>query len=148
MTIKLKGHETFTIREGWLDKGLKAVSDNGKVFSENYGADALGVGSNMAKAIRYWLKAGKFIEESPKNGANLTDIAKIIKDNDEYLEDSFALWIYHINLVFNKDMATTWYLFFNETNMDEFTKEEIPCCCHILIKYKIYMVNPQCKTIL
>ena len=42
MTIKLKGHETFTIREGWLDKGLKAVSDNGKVFSENYGADALG----------------------------------------------------------------------------------------------------------
>ena len=106
MTIKLKGHETFTIREGWLDKGLKAVSDNGKVFSENYGADALGVGSNMAKAIRYWLKAGKFIEESPKNGANLTDIAKIIKDNDEYLEDSFALWIYHINLVFNKDMAT------------------------------------------
>lgn len=125
MTIKLKGHETFTIREGWLDKGLKAVSDNGKVFSENYGADALGVGSNMSKAIRYWLKAGKFIEESPKNGANLTDIAKIIKDNDEYLEDSFALWIYHINLVFNKDMATTWYLFFNETNMDEFTKEEI-----------------------
>ena len=125
MAIKLKGHETFTIREGWLDKGLKAVSDNGKVFSENYGADALGVGSNMAKAIRYWLKAGKFIEESPKNGAKLTDIAKIIKDNDEYLEDSFALWIYHINLVFNKDMATTWYLFFNETNMDEFTKEEI-----------------------
>ena len=52
MAIKLKGHETFTIREGWLDKGLKAVSDNGKVFSENYGADALGVGSNMAKAIR------------------------------------------------------------------------------------------------
>lgn len=40
----------------------------------------------MAKAIRYWLKAGKFIEESPKNGAKLTDIAKIIKDNDEYLE--------------------------------------------------------------
>ena len=41
MAIKLKGHETFTIREGWLDKGLKAVSDNGKVFSENYGADAV-----------------------------------------------------------------------------------------------------------
>lgn len=82
-----------------------------KFFSENYGADALGVGSNMAKAIRYWLKAGKFIEESPKNGANLTDIAKIIKDNERIFRGSFALWIYHINLVFNKDMATTWYLF-------------------------------------
>ena len=84
MAIKLKGHETFTIREGWLDKGLKAVSDNGKVFSENYGADALGVGSNMAKAIRYWLKAGKFIEESPKNGAKLTDIAKIWQQHGIY----------------------------------------------------------------
>lgn len=125
MAIKLKGHETFTIREGWLDKGLKAVSNNEKVFSENYGADALGVGSNMAKAIRYWLKAGEFISEPPKKGAVLTDIAKIIKDKDEYLEDSFALWIYHINLVFNRDMATTWYLFFNETNIDEFTKEEL-----------------------
>ena len=49
--IRLKGHETFILREGWLAKGLKAVSDNPKVFSEYAGADALGVGTNMAKAI-------------------------------------------------------------------------------------------------
>ena len=66
MAIKLKGHETFALREGWLNKGLAKVDANPKVFSENYGADALGVGSNMAKAIRYWLKAGKFMEEPPK----------------------------------------------------------------------------------
>ena len=53
MAIKLKGHETFALREGWLNKGLAKVDANPKVFSENYGADALGVGSNMAKAIRY-----------------------------------------------------------------------------------------------
>ena len=48
MAIKLKGHETFALREGWLNKGLAKVDANPKVFSENYGADALGVGSNMA----------------------------------------------------------------------------------------------------
>ena len=51
MAIKLKGHETFALREGWLNKGLAKVDANPKVFYENYGADALGVGSNMAKAI-------------------------------------------------------------------------------------------------
>lgn len=45
--IKLKGHETFALREGWLNKGLAKVDANPKVFSENYGADALGVGSNI-----------------------------------------------------------------------------------------------------
>ena len=48
--IKLKGHETFAIREGWLSKGLIEVDKNEKVFSKNFGADTLGVGSNMAKA--------------------------------------------------------------------------------------------------
>ena len=89
MAIKLKGHETFALREGWLNKGLAKVDANPKVFSENYGADALGVGSNMAKAIRYWLKAGKFMEEPPKEGAKLTDIGQIIFKEDKYLKIYF-----------------------------------------------------------
>ena len=40
--IKLKGHETFAIREGWLSKGLIEVDKNEKVFSKNFGADTLG----------------------------------------------------------------------------------------------------------
>lgn len=48
---RFKGHESFILREGWLNKGLYEVDRNPKVFSENYGADALGVGPNMAKAI-------------------------------------------------------------------------------------------------
>ena len=71
MAIKLKGHETFALREGWLNKGLAKVDANPKVFSENYGADALGVGSNMAKAIRYWLKAGKLWKNHLKRGQSL-----------------------------------------------------------------------------
>ena len=60
---KIKGHETFILREGWLTKGLQAVVDNPMVFTDNYGADALGVGTNMAKAIRYWMKTAGILPE-------------------------------------------------------------------------------------
>lgn len=125
MKMKIKGHETFTIREGWLEKGLAEVNKNPKVFTKNYGADALGVGSNMAKSIRYWLKAGEFAEEVQKVGAELTDIGEIIYEKDPYLEDIFSLWIFHINLAWNKEYATSWYMFFNEINIEDFSKEEL-----------------------
>ncbi|EKC70492.1 hypothetical protein OBE_03862 [human gut metagenome] len=44
------------------------------------------------------LKAGKFMEEPPKEGAKLIDIGQIIFKEDKYLEDIFSLWIFHINL--------------------------------------------------
>lgn len=123
--MKLKGHETFILREGWLNKGLQAVTADPKVFSQNYGADALGVGSNMAKAIRYWLKAGGFTQEGQKTGAKLTQIAQIIVAHDRYMEDDFGLWIFHANLARNVDNATSWYLTFNEVEAEEFTHEEL-----------------------
>ena len=33
---RFKGHESFILREGWLNKGLYEVDRNPKVFSENY----------------------------------------------------------------------------------------------------------------
>ena len=60
---RLKGHESFTLREGWLTKGLNAVHENPRVFSENSGADALGVGTNMAKSIRYWMRTAELTME-------------------------------------------------------------------------------------
>ena len=40
---KLKGHESFIIRDGWLTKGITAVDKDRRLFSVNSGADALGV---------------------------------------------------------------------------------------------------------
>ena len=33
--IRLKGHEKFHLREGWITKGLYGVSKNPKVFTGN-----------------------------------------------------------------------------------------------------------------
>ena len=55
--IKMKGHESFSIREGWLTKGLLEVAANPKVFSEKDQTDIFGIGTNMVKSLKYWLQA-------------------------------------------------------------------------------------------
>ena len=79
--IRLKGHETFILREGWLAKGIRAVAGNPKVFSEFAGADALGVGTNMAKAIRYWLRASGLTLET-KGGTVLSGFGNQVLQYD------------------------------------------------------------------
>ena len=122
---RLKGHESFYLREGWLTKGLRSVEADPKVFGVNSGADALGVGTNMAKSIRYWLKTANLISESNRGGAVLTDIGRIIYENDPYFEDAFSLWIVHINIVLNAVLATSWSVFFNQFDLSAFKREEM-----------------------
>lgn len=122
---KLKGHETFCIREGWLAKGIQAIRENPKVFTEMFGADALGLGSNMAKAVRYWLKALNLITEQSATGAVFTELGELIYEKDPYLEEMFTLWCLHINLAANRENATLWYLFFGISQLEEFTREEL-----------------------
>ena len=41
--MRFGGHETFTIREGWLHKGLKLLTKNPDLLLDEYVADRLGV---------------------------------------------------------------------------------------------------------
>ena len=136
--IRLKGHETFILREGWLAKGLRAVSDDPKVFSEYSGADALGVGTNMAKAIRYWLRAGGITVES-KGEVRLSCIGELIGRHDPYFEDTFTLWLVHANLACNAELATSWFIFFNRIGNEEYTKDEL--CDAMLREIKTYSMQ-------
>ena len=62
---RLKGHESFILRDGWLTKGIQAVEKDSGVFSKNSGTDVLGVGTNMAKAIRYWMRTAGITKDVP-----------------------------------------------------------------------------------
>ena len=123
--IKLQGHEKFPLREGWLNKGLLSVEKNPRIFSDQNGTDILGVGSNMVKSIKYWMKAFGLIEDKTGTGAVITPTGRIIKQNDVYFENIFTLWVLHSNIAKNVTEATTWYMYFNKCNIEEFTKEEI-----------------------
>ncbi len=138
--IRLKGHETFILREGWLAKGLRAVSDNPKVFSEYAGADALGVGTNMAKAIRYWLRAGGITVEG-KGDVRLSPLGKLIEKYDAYFEDAFTLWLFHANLACNAQLATSWYVFFNRIGNEEYTKDEL--CGAMMRELRTYSMQQE-----
>lgn len=39
IAYRLKGHESFVPREGWITKGLIAVNNDPAIFADNYAAD-------------------------------------------------------------------------------------------------------------
>lgn len=128
--FKLKGHESFQIREGWLRKGIKAIENDRKIFLSNEATDILGVGTNMVKAIRYWLQAcgltyEKVVQGSKREQYLTEDFGEIINKYDPYFEDIYTWWLIHYKLATNKDLSTSWYLFFNEFNLVEFNKEQM-----------------------
>ena len=126
--MKFRAHDTFFIRKGWLNKGLRNVNADAGVFMGSKGnpMDVLGIGANMVKALRYWLQAVKLTSEpaAGRKEQSLTEFGKVVFDNDPYIEEMGTLWLLHYQLASNKDDATAWYYFFNEFKATEFTKED------------------------
>ncbi|MBZ9634599.1 DUF4007 family protein [Clostridium sp. FP1] len=128
--FRLKGHESFHIREGWLRKGLKHVEKDEGFFRNDNVVDVLGVGTNMVKSIRFWLQATGLTEEKIEKGSKRVQtlskgFGDIINKYDPYFEDMFTLWLIHYKIVTNKELSTMWYLFFNDFKVEEFTKDEM-----------------------
>jgi hypothetical protein len=123
-------HESFHIREGWLRKGLLGIEKNPYLFSDPYPGDELGVGHNMVSAIRYWLQATRLAKAQTelKDGKKVvrfsrTPLAEVILKHDPYLEEDGTLWVLHYQLATNKDLAPTWYWFFNIFGIRHFTQD-------------------------
>lgn len=126
--MKFRAHDTFFIRKGWLNKGMRNVNADPSVFMGTNGnpMDILGIGANMVKALRYWLQAVKLTSEpnSGRREQSFTEFGQVIFDNDPYMEEMGTLWLLHYMLSTNIEDATAWYYFFNEFKMTEFTKED------------------------
>lgn len=123
--IKLQGHEKFALRDGWLNKGLIMVKKNPAAFQGKDGPDIFGIGNNMVKSLRYWLRAFGLIKEAPGKGANLTKLGELILNNDPYFEDVFTIWLLHSFIAKNRNEATSWYMFFNKVDVKDMEKEQI-----------------------
>lgn len=126
--MKFRAHDTFFIRKGWLNKGMKCVKTKNDVFisKEENPMDVLGLGSNMVKALRYWLQAVGLTSE-PRSGKRIqsfTNLGNSVYRNDRYIEEIGTLLLLHYKLAANRNDATAWYFFFNEFNMSEFSKED------------------------
>ena len=122
--MRFSGHETFSVREGWLHKGLKMLMEEPEKLYHKHAADFLGVGSNMAKSIRHWLQAtGLAKTDHDQRGRLLyTDFGKVIFEHDPYFIETSTWWLLHINLVSSPVYADTWHWFFNSFNLERFDR--------------------------
>ncbi len=125
--MRFGGHETFWIREGWLYKGLKQLVENSQQLMDEYAADWLGVGRNMAKSIRHWLVAtGLAVKQGKARNYTLvpTELGKVVRRNDLYFTDIGTWWMLHINLLHNPANALSWFWFFNRFSLTRFQKAQ------------------------
>lgn len=127
--ITIRAHDTFYIRKGWLDKGMRKVDESPNVFTsktENP-MDVLGIGANMVKSLRYWMRATGLCDEKPDNRKKvqvLSPFGNLVYSYDPYLEETGTLWAIHYNLATNRELATSWYYFFNLFPLKSFSRDE------------------------
>jgi hypothetical protein len=130
-------HETFYPRYSWLKKGFQAVSENSGIFLEEDAHIQLGVGKNMAKAIRYWCGAFKLIEDDrAEQSIQPSQFGRILLADDGYdsfLEDPASLWLLHWHLLKQPCKATSWHFTFNSFRQIEFTVADLQLA---LAKYR------------
>lgn len=136
--MKFRAHETFFIRKGWLSKGMKYVNTREDVFisKDENPMDVLGIGANMVKALRYWLQAVGLTEEptTGKRVQQFTPLGRSIFENDRYIEETGTLYLLQYRLACNFDNATSFYFFFNEFHMSEFSRDDFVSALQSYIK--------------
>lgn len=124
-------HETFAPRYGWLTKGFQAATDNPSIFHDDEAPLKLGVGKNMARAIRYWCHAFKVLEPADSTrrpGSAPTKLGRALLDLrgwDPFLEDLASLWLLHWSLISQPCQATAWEFAFTRFGQTEFTIDQL-----------------------
>ena len=132
--FKFSGHQTFAFRYGWLEKGVRAVTERPTAFSEEDALVRLGVGKNMVESIRHWCLLTQMLEEDPeveRNSGRFLRVSgigrRLLGDGawDPFLEDDASLWLVHWLLVSNPRIGTTWQIAFSSFQRPDFTKREL-----------------------
>ena len=122
--MKIRAHESFYLRKGWLHKGVKNIvgnvnlEGNDRLFNDKEidACSILGIGANQVKALKYWLLATGITEETVREGLKvqaLTEFGQTVNNLDPYFEEVGTNMFVHYKLASNLDMATAWYWLFN-----------------------------------
>ncbi len=131
---KFAGHETFTLRYGWLKKAVDATGEHDDIFLRDDALVTLGVGKNMVRSIRHWGLVTGVLEgsqDAPNNrGRSIrpSPLGSLLfgpRGLDPYLEEAATLWLIHWQLAANSEGPTTWFWAFNHLPEAEFTKERL-----------------------
>lgn len=119
-------HETFHIRDGWISKGLRATEADGSIFLDERAPERLGLGKNMVRSLRYWMQATGLAHEQLQAGRKnqkLSSLGRALLQHDPYQEQEGTLWLLHHQLIGNRELAPSWYWFFNHFAPLNFTRQ-------------------------
>jgi hypothetical protein len=122
------GHDSFQCRLLWLKKGYDYLQA-GRSFNADDAPVVLGVGNNMVRAIRFWLRAFGLLNETDEQPNELAHLlfggTDAVPGCDPFLEDEATLWLLHYQLV-RTNFASTYSLIFNELRKRkiEYTRED------------------------
>lgn len=125
---RVKGHGSFILRDGWINKALSEVAKEGneRIFTADDATDVFGIGSNMVTALRYWMQSFNLLDDKrASKGAFLSEFGRIVYENDRYLEDIFTIWVLHSNIVRNYDKASLIHDYFNDDRIQGVSKEQL-----------------------
>ncbi len=151
-TATFARHETFHPRYGWLKKGVELIDHNPAAFASDDAHMDLGVGKNMAHAIRYWCEAFGLIAPLPsfaaseggpeggggqrnRAGHQVTTTARDLiaapqaeatrsQAFDPFLESTATLWWLHYSLI-KTQKATTWNFVIDHFGRPSFAAEQL-----------------------
>ncbi|MEM1054745.1 MAG: DUF4007 family protein [Bacteroidota bacterium] len=99
-TKRVSGHEWFPCRYPWLPKAYRLLSDDPTgLDDEDRAVEALGIGKNMVRALKFWATAMRVIERPESGeGYSVTSFGEAVfgaDGFDPYLEDIRTLWLLH-----------------------------------------------------
>lgn len=143
MKAKFTGHDTFSLRYGWLFKAVNYLNNEGKLQTSNEEKTReaiveLGVGKNMVNAIRYWAEASsiidvkhskKHIDHDVSNSGKYLFGTVTTEGKDPYLEQVGSIWLIHFWLNFSSTHLTSYRYFFNYSNVQHFEKSKLLSDC-------------------
>ena len=128
-------HETFHPRYGWLRKAYTGALQNPGVFLAPDVTVQLGVGKNMANAIRYWSQAYKVLQEVPNPTrprqplVEPSDFGRALFDEelgwDPYVENPGSLWLLHWYLFTPPCSVPAWWVTFNAFPLQYFSESQL-----------------------
>jgi len=130
MNFRFSGHETFVCRYAWLPKAYEALCEDELLFrDEDEAMMRLGVGKNMARAVRFWVLATGIAESLPdRRGYFVTRFGHALLSADgfdPFLEDARTLWLLHWKLSSPVDEPLfAWYFLFNQWPQPELSRSE------------------------
>ena len=146
------GHDTFSLRHGWLKKihdracelNAEIAEESGEterikdrspeLFDAETAMAAFGVGKNMVRSMKFWGLASNFFGTSDKNRylikplghAVLADKSGVSKGGfDPFFENPASLWLLHWEIATNTQYCTAWDFVFSTFARTLFKKEDL-----------------------